>query len=108
MGTLTKLSKVITDLVSTCIFDNNPQARTQEAETLKAEKSDLQKRYEDGMKVLLGVKCVNLDKAIQTKVTLSGDPRVEAGGDLSARGCLESLTYSRRSSVEFCHPILDY
>ena len=78
MGTLTKLSKVITDLVSTCIFDN-PQARTQEAETLKAEKSDLQKRYEDGMKVLLDVKCVNLDKAIQTRVTLSGDPRVEGG-----------------------------
>ena len=79
MRTLTKLSKVINDLVSTCIFDNNPQARTQEAETLKAEKSDLQKRYEDGMKVLLDVKCINLDKAIQTRVTLSGGPRVEGG-----------------------------
>ena len=79
MGTLTKLSKVITDLVSTCISDNNPQARTQEAETLKAEKSDLQKRYEDGMKVLLDLKCINLGKAIQTSFTLSGDPRVGAG-----------------------------
>ena len=27
---------------------------------------------------------------------------------MSARGCLESLTHNRHSSVEFCHPILDY
>ena len=101
METLTKLSKVITDLVSTCIFVNNPQARTQEAEKLKAETSDLQKRYEDGMKVLLDLECINLGKGIQTR---GGG----GGGYLSARGCLESLTYTRHSSVEFCHPILDY
>ena len=31
------------------------------------------------MKVLLDLKCINLDKAIQTWVTLSGNPRVEGG-----------------------------
>ena len=48
-------------------------------------------------------------------VKLSGDPRWWEGGiqgfwgvDLSAQGCLESLTHNRHSSVEFCHPILDY
>lgn len=31
---------------------------------------DLQKRYEDGMKVLLDLKCIDLGKAIQARVKL--------------------------------------
>lgn len=66
---------------------------------------DLQKRYEDGMKVLLDLKCIDLGKAIQARVKLiiegpgwgggGGEIWGFWGGDLSARGCLESLNYTR-------------
>ena len=79
---------------------------------------DLQKRYEDGMKVLLDLKCIDLGKAIQARVKLIIEGPGWGGGGrnlgILGRGFVCSgmpgifKLYQTYSSVEFCNPILDY
>ena len=76
---------------------------------MKAQMSDLQKRYEDGMKVLLGFEFIDLGQVILSRVRFTGGGGRNLGlGIQCDAGTLESLAYTRPRTVEFFYHTLDY